>query len=181
MLGRRFDRLTALVVDENEESLASIRGAFVTLGFGQVLPAEDAFVADMIVDHTPVHLILMEQWLSPFDGIELTRRIRARDDRQLATVPIILHAMVVNGDIVQGARDAGITDFVAKPASMATLQQRIIASLTKPRPFISSHIYTGPCRRRRALRRAGMERRRLLPQPHAALPRAPAHVVSTSS
>ena len=179
MLGRRFDRLTALVVDENEESLASISGALATLGFGQVLPAEDAFVADMIVDHTPVHLILMEQWLSPFDGIELTRRIRARDDRQLATVPIVLHTMVANGDIVQGARDAVITDFVAKPAGMATLQQHIIASLTKPRPFISSHLYnTGSCRRRRALRRAGMER---LPQPHAALPRAPAHVVSTSS
>ena len=181
MLGRRFDRLTALVVDENEETLASTRGALATLGFGQILGAEDAFVADMYIDETPVHFMLTEQWLSPYDGIELTARVRKRADRKAATMPIILHSLVANLDIVQRARDAGITDFVARPASLAILQRRIIASHTQPRPFIKSNVYVGPCRRRRSLRRAGMERRREMPQPHAALPRAPSHVVSASS
>ena len=181
MLGRRFDRLTALVVDENEDTLAATRGALATLGFGQILGAEDTFVAEMFIDETPIHFMLTEQWLSPHDGIELTTRVRRRRDRKAATMPIILHSMVANLDIVERARDAGITDFVARPANLAVLQRRVIGALTQPRPFITSNIYVGPCRRRKHLRRAGLERRRDMPQPHAALPRAPAHVVSASA
>ncbi len=57
------------------------------------------------------------------------------------------------------ARDAGITEFVAKPLSAKTLMARITAIIEHPRPFIRSTRYFGPNRRRRTSDYTGPERR----------------------
>jgi DNA-binding response OmpR family regulator len=48
---------------------------------------------------------------------------------------------------VYEAREAGVTEIIAKPFSSAALMARISNALEKPRPFISSEGYSGPCRR----------------------------------
>jgi two-component system chemotaxis response regulator CheY len=49
---------------------------------------------------------------------------------------------------VVGARDAGITEFLAKPISATTLYERILNLAANPRPFIKTKTYFGPDRRR---------------------------------
>jgi DNA-binding response OmpR family regulator len=46
------------------------------------------------------------------------------------------------------ARDAGITEFLAKPISAKGLYQRIVNIVANPRPFIRTKTYFGPDRRR---------------------------------
>ena len=46
------------------------------------------------------------------------------------------------------ARDAGITEFLAKPVSARGLYQRITMVIERPRQFIKTRTYTGPDRRR---------------------------------
>src|SRR6185503_19347376 len=45
-------------------------------------------------------------------------------------------------------RDAGVTEFLAKPISAKALYQRIINVVANPRPFIKTKTYFGPDRRR---------------------------------
>ena len=49
---------------------------------------------------------------------------------------------------VTAARDAGITEFLAKPISAKALYHRIVNVVANPRPFIKTKTYFGPDRRR---------------------------------
>jgi two-component system chemotaxis response regulator CheY len=49
---------------------------------------------------------------------------------------------------VVAARDAGITEFMAKPISAHALYQRILNVVANPRPFVKTKSYFGPDRRR---------------------------------
>jgi DNA-binding response OmpR family regulator len=49
---------------------------------------------------------------------------------------------------VTDARDAGVTEFLAKPISAKGLYQRIVNVVANPRPFIKTKTYFGPDRRR---------------------------------
>jgi two-component system chemotaxis response regulator CheY len=49
---------------------------------------------------------------------------------------------------VMMARDAGVTEFLAKPISAKALYQRIVNVVVSPRPFIKTKSYFGPDRRR---------------------------------
>ena len=49
---------------------------------------------------------------------------------------------------VTAARDAGITEFLAKPISAKGLYERIVNVVANPRPFIKTKTYFGPDRRR---------------------------------
>jgi DNA-binding response OmpR family regulator len=58
------------------------------------------------------------------------------------------------------ARDAGVNEFIAKPVSVKTLMQRLVAVIESPRPYVRTEAYFGPCRRRRgAEEHRGPERR----------------------
>jgi DNA-binding response OmpR family regulator len=46
------------------------------------------------------------------------------------------------------ARDAGVTEFLAKPISAKGLYHRILNVVANPRPFIKTKTYFGPDRRR---------------------------------
>jgi two-component system chemotaxis response regulator CheY len=62
---------------------------------------------------------------------------------------------------VMKARDAGITEFLAKPISAKGLYQRVFSVVAHPRPFIRTACYFGPERRRTAnAKYVGPERRR---------------------
>jgi DNA-binding response OmpR family regulator len=51
-------------------------------------------------------------------------------------------------DRVTAARDAGVTEFLAKPISAKALYERIVNVVANPRPFIKTKTYFGPDRRR---------------------------------
>ena len=49
---------------------------------------------------------------------------------------------------VEAARDAGVTEFLAKPITAANLFARIAEIVERPRAFVRSDSYFGPDRRR---------------------------------
>jgi DNA-binding response OmpR family regulator len=62
---------------------------------------------------------------------------------------------------VVAARDAGVTEFLAKPISAKSLYQRVMNVVANPRPFIKTKNYFGPDRRRNVNQNyIGPERRR---------------------
>lgn len=50
---------------------------------------------------------------------------------------------------VYEARDAGVTEFIVKPITAKAVLDRLNAVIMRPRPFIRSRDYVGPCRQRR--------------------------------
>jgi DNA-binding NarL/FixJ family response regulator len=70
---------------------------------------------------------------------------------------------------VEAARDAGVTEFCAKPVTATELYKKICVVINAPRSFIRTPIYFGPDRRRRNNDSyGGKERRESLFGPRAA-------------
>jgi DNA-binding response OmpR family regulator len=63
-------------------------------------------------------------------------------------VPIIMLTGHSEKKRVMIARDAGVTEFLAKPIAAKALYERILNVIAHPRPYIKSKTYFGPDRRR---------------------------------
>jgi DNA-binding response OmpR family regulator len=106
--------------------------------------------------------IVLTDWAMPiFDGLELAQMIRQPGANANPYVPIIMLTGHSEKKRVVAARDAGITEFMAKPISAKSLYQRILNVVVNPRPFIKTKTYFGPDRRRNVTTNyVGPERRK---------------------
>ena len=81
-------------------------------------------------------------------AVELAQMIRQPESKGNPFAPIIMLSGHSEKRRVTIARDAGVTEFLAKPISAKGLYQRILNVVANPRPFIKTKHYFGPDRRR---------------------------------
>jgi len=74
-------------------------------------------------------------------------------------VPIIMLSGHTEKARVMQARDAGITEFMAKPIAARALYARMVAVIEHPRTFVKTASYFGPDRRRQDMPFPGPDRR----------------------
>jgi two-component system, chemotaxis family, chemotaxis protein CheY len=156
-----FNRLRFLVIEDNAHMRRILRTLLHGFGSREVYEAEDGAAGlESFVHHTPD--IVITDWAMPiFDGLELAQMIRQPGANPNPYVPIIMLTGHSEKMRVIAARDAGITEFLAKPISAKALYQRILNIVINPRPFIKSKTYFGPDRRRNVMSNyTGPERRR---------------------
>lgn len=103
------------------------------------------------------------------EGPELVKMIRCGENSANPYIPVIMMSAFTERYRVIAARDAGVNEFLAKPVSPKSLYQRIVSIIEKPRPFIKTPTYFGPCRRRKSMGppQGCAERRRSSPTPVA--------------
>jgi len=144
-----LENVSFLIVDPNAFMRSLIKNVLHVFGaekFVQVNDGADAFKAmqSLVPD-----IIFTEWMMDPLDGLDFTRLVRTGKDSLNPFVPIIMMTAYSEKQRVVEARDAGITEFIAKPLSAKTLMARVSAVIEYPRPFIRSPRYFGPDRRRR--------------------------------
>jgi two-component system, chemotaxis family, chemotaxis protein CheY len=156
-----FSRLRFLIIEDNTHMRRILRTLLYGFGSREVYEAEDGAAGlEAFVQYIPD--IVITDWAMPiFDGLELTQMIRQPGANANPYVPIIMLTGHSEKHRVIAARDAGGTEFLAKPISAIGLYQRILNVVVNPRPFIKSKSYFGPDRRRNAmLNYTGPERRK---------------------
>jgi CheY-like chemotaxis protein len=156
-----FHRLRFLVVDDNAHMRRIVRQLLHGFGSREIHEAEDGAAGlEAFSAHNPD--ILITDWAMPiFDGIELTKTIRQPGANANPYIPIIMLSGHSEKRRVMEARDAGITEFLAKPIAAKALYERILSVVLNPRPFIQTKDYFGPDRRRNVMSNyAGPERRK---------------------
>ena len=94
-------------------------------GWGyEVVQVTDGTKAWEILEHDPSIHIAMLDWMMPgIDGLELTRRVRAREGMPYVAI-IVLSARDSQDDIEQGYQ-AGVDDYLVKPINSVQLRQRL--------------------------------------------------------
>ena len=103
--------------------------------------------------------IVMIDWAPDFDGIGLLNQIRKDEKSQNPFAPVIMVTAHSEVDRVIQARDAGMTEYLAKPVSAKRLYHRISAIVESQRHFVRASKFFGPDRRRKADGAKGEERR----------------------
>jgi CheY-like chemotaxis protein len=158
-LSAEFARLRALIVDHRLEHRHALRELVVALGVGFVRLAESPLEAMGWLHRDGVDVAIIDNAL-PQGAIRFVRELRWNPRTPAQTLPVILVAEADEPTVV-AARDAGVHEFLARPATLEHLRERFEEIFLRPRPFVRSPNYVGPCRRRRKLREwAGFERRR---------------------
>jgi CheY-like chemotaxis protein len=156
-----FNRLRFLVIEDSAHMRRILRTLLHGFGVREVYEAEDgASGLEAFTHYMPD--IMIADWVMPiFDGLELAQMIRQPGANANPYVPIIMLTGHSDKKRVMIARDAGITEFLAKPISAKALYERILNVVVRPRPFVKTATYFGPDRRRNVNPHyAGVERRK---------------------
>lgn len=149
MRGYDFSGLTCLVVDDSRLMGMLLTQTLNSIGIERVFTCGKAQEAIEVLRANDVDLVFLDWEMAGLDGIELLASIRKGDGGlHCRMVPVIMVTAKTAEKDVRVARDAGVTEFLAKPFSAESIVMRLITVVEKPRPFIKAHGYFGPDRRR---------------------------------
>lgn len=143
-----YQTLRFLVVDDNAQVRTVIKEILRGFGAGSVEWAQNGAAALKLLNTQPFDVLITDMVMPGVDGVELARTIRSGATRAKIDIPIVMLSGNMDRPALVAARNAGVNEFVAKPVVIAHLHARLEACLRRPRRFIVSEGYTGPCRRR---------------------------------
>ncbi|MEZ5937590.1 MAG: response regulator [Hyphomonadaceae bacterium] len=150
MSERRLERLRVLVVDDNHHMINIVKTILRGFGFKEFYDARDAVEALDIMKNTQIDVMITDYAVSPINGCELISLVRNADDSPNPYVPIIMLTAYAERSKVEEARDAGMSEFCAKPVTARGLYDKVRSVINAPRAFVRTAHYFGPDRRRRS-------------------------------
>ncbi len=155
----KSDRAPRILVVEDETSLATLLVYNLEAEGYQVEHVDNGDEAELRLAESPPDLVILDWMLPGVSGLEICRRLRARDSARDMPV-IMLTARGEEGERVRGL-SVGADDYVVKPFSTPELMARVRALLRRARPErVASRLTLGDIdldRDTRRVRRSGRE------------------------
>jgi CheY-like chemotaxis protein len=151
MPGSAFENLKILVVEDNQHMRSLLRSLLNSIGIREIMEASNGASGMDALRERKCDLILSDLAMKPMDGLEFSRHIRTDATSPNPFVPIIMITGHTEKHLVEAARDAGITEFLAKPITSHSLFSRIAEIMERPRAFVRCDTYFGPDRRRKMM------------------------------
>jgi len=146
---KAIEGLVILVADSNAYMRKLTRMMLVNIGAKSIYEAADGVAAlDAIRAINPDVMIL--DWDMPvLDGREVMRIVRSPGAFPKPNLPVIMVTDIGISTRVSTAMRLGVNEFLVKPISPKTLQQRLLGIVLKPRPMVRAGKYYIPMPRRR--------------------------------
>jgi two-component system chemotaxis response regulator CheY len=139
-----------LVTDNKPYMRHLLKGVLETLGAKRIEEAKDGGDAMEAVKSLHPDIVLTEWRMGPVNGLDFLKAIREQPSA-LKFTPIIMVTSETRREKVIEARNAGVTEYVAKPITAKALFLRIREVIERSRPFVDIGNYFGPDRRWRAV------------------------------
>jgi two-component system, OmpR family, phosphate regulon response regulator PhoB len=155
----KSDRAPRILVVEDEIPLATLLVYNLEAEGYQVEHVDNGDEAELRIAESPPDLVLLDWMLPGVSGLEICRRLRARDTAR--DMPIIM--LTARGEEAERVRglSVGADDYVVKPFSTPELMARVRALLRRARPErVASKLTLGDIdldRETRRVRRSGRE------------------------
>lgn len=161
--------INVMVVEDTAFMRLMLVQVLEALGFQKVVSFASA---DKAIEHlkgiaaTPyrnrvqnVDLIISDLVMAPIDGLMLLRWVRRHKQSPDRFMPFVMLSGLADVDEVALARDLGVSEFMAKPFSVQSMGERLMAVIDQPRQFVKTEEYFGPDRRRQRFYPDGGEKR----------------------
>jgi DNA-binding response OmpR family regulator len=117
-----------LVADDDDDIRMLVTLRLERSGYEVVTAADGEAALELAIARTP-DLAVLDVTMPKLNGLEVTRRLRERDDTKSMPV-ILLTARVQESDVAAGV-EAGADDYVKKPFSPQALGDRVDAMLAR--------------------------------------------------
>lgn len=142
-------KMKVLIVDPNSFMRGVVADSLRRLMVTHIMAAASAVEAFNVGRMFKPDIIFVDWDAGRMSGLEFTREVRRNTTGISRETPIILLAGVIDHDQLMSARQSGINEFLLKPVSAQGVLSRIEEVVMRPRKFIDSRNYVGPCRRRK--------------------------------
>jgi two-component system chemotaxis response regulator CheY len=117
--------MNVLVVDDYKTMVRIVRSLLEQLGFHNIDDAADGVAALEKARAGNYGLILSDWNMSPMTGYEFLKAVRA--EPRIASTPFVMVTAEVKTENVVLARQAGVTNYIIKPFTLAVLKQKLTA------------------------------------------------------
>jgi two-component system chemotaxis response regulator CheY len=144
-----LEKVRFLIVDDNVHMLNIVKTILRGFGAVHVFEAKEPQEALFRLRHDSIDILILDYLMGEEDGVAFLRRLRREPDSPAPYVPVIMLTAHSEKARVEAARDAGASEFCAKPVTAAEMLRKVAAVIDHPRPFVRSDHYFGPDRRRR--------------------------------
>ncbi len=155
MSASALENLKVLIVEDNQHMRSLLRTLLNSVGVRDVIEANDGTTALTALRDRKCDLVLSDLAMKPMDGLEFSRHVRTSEHSPNPFLPIIMITGHTEKHRVEAARDAGVTEFLAKPITASSLFSRLAEIVERPRAFVRTDAYFGPDRRRKNIENYG--------------------------
>lgn len=142
-----FQNVRIAIAHPDRRSAKPIRQVLSSLGCRHISIVTDSDDILALLHSEPIDILVIDWELKPATGIDFVTRLRRAPVSSARMTPVILLTPNYEPDDLIAARNAGVTEYVAKPFTAKSLLESIHAVVSTPRPFIVSASYIGPDRR----------------------------------
>jgi two-component system chemotaxis response regulator CheY len=115
--------MPVLIVDDYKTMLKIIRNLLKQLGFSNVDEAMDGSAALQKIRSKNYGLIISDWNMEPMSGLHLLKEVRL--DAKSKDVPFIMVTAESKSENIIAAKDAGVSNYIVKPFTAATLKSKI--------------------------------------------------------
>lgn len=156
----RVQNRQIIICDESYHVRRLVADVLANAGFDRCeLVADGAALLERTVEFQP-RIVITSSRIPGLSGLEFTRLIRSGYKDVKRTLAIIVMTPTPTQKFLDASRESGVDEMLVRPFTGASLLARVEAVLLRPRRFIESAAYTGPCRRRRMMQDYGGQFRR---------------------
>jgi len=152
-------QLKLLLLDDDFAMRALLRDVLKAFDIGEVETVPDGASALRRIRRDPPDIVIADWQMAPMNGLEFLKQVRQSQDLSNPFVPVIMLTAFSETSRVLTCRDAGITEFMAKPVTPKRLYDRIVSVIEDKRCFIRTPDFFGPDRRRTNRPFIGYDRR----------------------
>jgi two-component system, chemotaxis family, chemotaxis protein CheY len=142
--------LRVLLADDSDRMRTILSALLNAVGIERIKEAGSGEQALAFFRSWNPDIAIVDYRMTPLDGLAFTRMVRGSPEGLNPYMPIIMLTAHSEAAEVIAARDAGVTEILVKPATAASVLDRVSRAVFRPRPFIRAATYVGPDRRRRS-------------------------------
>ena len=118
-----------LVVDDFATMRKVVRNLLKQVGYEDIVEAEDGVMALKALKSQKIDVVVSDWNMPNMSGLELLKAVRA--DADLAKTPFLMVTAEALQDNVVAAVKAGVSNYIVKPFTKATLEEKVTLILKK--------------------------------------------------
>ena len=146
---KAMEGIVVLVVDSNPYMRRLTRMMLTNLGIKSIYEAADGIATIDAIRTVNPDVMILDWELPILDGREVMRIVRSPGVFPKPNLPVIMLSDRGLRSRVTTAIRLGVHEFLVKPISPKTLQQRLLGIMLRPRPMVRAGKYYIPMPRRR--------------------------------
>jgi len=124
-----FNKIKALIVDDQEEARAVIANMLGELGVTQIFEASSADEAELFINTATDYVdVVICDWNMPaVSGLDLLKKVKTSHPE----IPFLMVTGRGDFDSVMTARESGVSGYIRKPFSPVQLQVKLRVIMTR--------------------------------------------------